>query len=150
MTSLPPELEIFMAAYLTAFVIRWIGSSRGQVLSVTGVTLAQAGDPVASLADRFTEWVAMRPEKIATWETHQAGEAVTSETWRLAGVREKVWAANAGACHVRARRPTVEISKFFVGKGDSVSADGTEPLTTDMGVGHPPLHDGCTCSLVPG
>ncbi|OGT26072.1 MAG: phage portal protein [Gammaproteobacteria bacterium RBG_16_66_13] len=150
--GLPPELEVFMAAYLAGFINRWIGSSRGQILSVTGVALAQAGDPVASLADRFTEWLATRPEKTATWETHQAGEAVTSETWRLAGVREKVWSANAGACPLCSELDgqTVEISKFFVGEGQSVEADGAEPLTTDMGIGHPPLHDGCECSLVPG
>ncbi len=35
-------------------------------------------DPVPQLADRFTEWLATRPEKTATWETrwHPAGKRV--------------------------------------------------------------------------
>jgi hypothetical protein len=149
--GLPPELDIFMAAYLAAFIDRWIGSSRGQILSVSGAALAEAGDPVASLADRFTEWVATRPEKTADWETVQAGNAVAKETYRLEGVGRLVWVAGANCCPYCAEMDgkTVEITKPFLGAGDSLEAGGGS-MTTTVELGHPPLHDGCVCDVMPG
>ncbi len=151
--ALPPELDVFMAAYTTGFVNRWIGSSRGQMLSLTGIALASASDPVAMLATRFTEWLATRPEKTAAWEIAQAGNAVAKETYRLAGVQRLLWAASAGACPYCEEMDgrTVEISQSFLGVGDSLEAEGGDgPMTTSVELGHPPLHGGCVCSVVPG
>lgn len=151
--GLPPELEVFMAAYLTGFTARWIGSSSGQILSVTGAALAQAGDPVASLGDRFTEWLSTRPEKTAAWETIQAGNAVAKETYRLAGVTKLVWSASGDACPYCSALDgkTVEITKNFISAGEEFQPDGADsPLTTTVDLGHPPAHAGCVCSVVPG
>lgn len=151
--ALPPELDVFMAAYITAFIARWIGSSRGQILSVTGAALAQAGDPVASLADRMTEWTATRPDKTANRETVRAANAVARETYRLEGIERLVWSASGNACPICMEMDgkTVEITKHFVSAGQSIESDGAdEPFTSQVDLGHPPLHDGCVCGVVPG
>jgi HK97 family phage portal protein len=151
--GLPPELEMFMEAYLAAFVSRWIGSSSGQILSVMGKASAQAEDPVAALGDRFTEWLATRPDKTAAWETVQAGNAVAKETYRLAGIERLVWAASATSCPYCAalNGKVVEITKNFISAGEEFQPDGADgPLTTTVDLGHPPAHAGCTCSIVPG
>jgi hypothetical protein len=45
----------------------------------------------------------------------------------------------------------VEITKHFVNAGESIEAAGADgPLTTQVDLGHPPAHDGCNCSVVPG
>jgi HK97 family phage portal protein len=148
--GLPPELEAFMAAYIAAFINRWIGSSRGQILSLTGAALAKASDPVAVLDTRFTEWLATRPEKTARWETNQAANAVAKETYRLEGIERLVWVTGANACPYCEEMDgkTVEITKTFVSAGDSVEAGGDSmPVTIELG--HPPLHDGCVCDIMP-
>jgi len=151
--ALPSELEVFMAAYIASFTSRWIESSQGQILSVTGIALAQAGDPVASLADRFTEWQATRPDKTAAWETVRAGNAVAKETYRLEGIEKLVWSASATACPycTELDGKTCEITKNFISAGTDFQPDGADrPMTTTVDLGHPPLHAGCECSVVPG
>jgi hypothetical protein len=150
--GMTPALEAFISAYAAAFASRWIGSSRGQVLSVAGDAVRSGGDPVAALAARFDEWEEKRPGKTALWETRQAGNAVAKETYRLAGIRKLAWAASSGACPYCSALDgkTVEIEKVFLNAGDPFRPGGAgEPLVTQTSLGHPPAHDGCDCSVVP-
>jgi hypothetical protein len=146
-----PALKIFLAAYAAAFAARWIGSSRGQVLSVAGDAVRLGEDPVAALSTRFGEWEEKRPGKLAAWETVQAGNAVAKETYREAGIQRLVWVAGGKACPYCEEMDgkTVEITRTFLGAGDSLEAEGADgPMTTTVELGHPPLHDGCVCAVM--
>jgi hypothetical protein len=116
-----------VAAYAAAFTERWVGSSQGQVLSVAGDAVRAGEDPLAALTTRLDEWQEKRPDKLADWETSQAGNAVTVETYRAAGV-QPIFSAGANAC------PICE------------DADG-QPVSE---VGYAPLHAGCACSVEAG
>ena len=125
--GMTPALELFVAAYAAAFTERWVGSSQGQVLSVAGDAVRAGEDPLAALTTRLDEWQEKRPDKLADWETSQAGNAVTVETYRAAGV-QPIFSAGANAC------PICE------------DADG-QPVSE---VGYAPLHAGCACSVEAG
>jgi len=125
--GMTPAMTTFATAYTAFLVGRWVGSSRGQVSEVVkGATVAGV-DPVAALQGRFDEWGDKRPDKLADWETKQAGNATTVETYKAAGVQPTL-SAGGTAC------PLCQ------------DADG-QPVSD---VGYPPLHDGCECDVVPG
>lgn len=147
----PMPLEVFLAEYLAALGKRWTGSSRGQLLSVVGDAYRDGLDPIDALETRLGEWEATRAAKVGAWESVQAGNAVTQHTYQAAGVVEKVWMAEAGACPLcqELDGQTVSITEYFLGAGEELSADGARPLTTDLDVGHPPLHEGCGCLVMP-
>jgi HK97 family phage portal protein len=146
-----PDLAPFMAAYTASFADRWIGSSRGQLLSVAGDAIRAGEDPLAALTTRLDEWQAKRPDKTADWETVRAGNAVAKETYQEAGIERLVWVAGANCCPYCEEMDgkTTEITKTFLSAGDSLDAGGDSmPVTTELG--HPPLHDGCCCDVAPG
>jgi HK97 family phage portal protein len=149
--GMTPALQVFLAAYATSFAARWIGSSRGQVLSVAGDAVRAGEDPLAAVATRLGEWEVARPGKMAAWETVQAGNAVARETYREAGVQRLVWVAGGKACPYCEEMDgkTVEITTTFLGAGDSLNPEGGDgPMTTTVELGHPPLHDGCECDVM--
>jgi hypothetical protein len=149
--GMTPALTDFLAAYAAAFAARWIGSSRGQVLSVAGDAVRAGEDPIAALTTRLDEWEATRPGKMAAWETVQAGNAVAKQTYQEAGVQRLVWVAGAKACPYCEEMDgkTVEITRTFLSAGDSLNPEGADgPLTTSVELGHPPLHDGCECAVM--
>jgi HK97 family phage portal protein len=151
--GLTPAMKVFLAAYAAAFAVRWIGSSRGQVVSVAGDAVRAGEDPVAALTTRLGEWEATRPGKMAAWETIQAGNAVAKQTYQEAGVQRLVWVAGGKACPYCEEMDgkTTEITRTFLGAGDSLEPEGADgPLTTTVELGHPPLHDGCECSVMAG
>ncbi len=150
--GLTPAVEAFISAYAAAFASRWIGSSRGQLLSIVGDAIRAGEDPMAALTARFDEWEEKRPSKTALWETRQAGNAVAKETYRLAGIKRLVWAASGNACSYcqALNGTTIEITENFVNAGEALEPDGADgSLTITVDLGHPPAHDGCDCSVVP-
>jgi hypothetical protein len=125
--AMTPAMTTFAAGYSDSLVGRWVGSSRGQISEVASAALTAGVDPIAALQARFDEWNEKRPDKLADWETKQAGNAATIETFKAAGV-EPVISAGGNACPI------------------CQDADG-QPVSE---VGYAPLHDGCECDVVPG
>lgn len=147
------EIGQFMAAYLGVFTVRWIGSSKGQVLSVVRAAVERGADPATALSERFDEWGETRAAKVARRETVQAGSAVALTTWQLAGIQRKTWQASGKSCPYcdSLSGRTVEITKTFVQAGMPLQPDGTDaPLVTHTDIGHPPVHRNCDCTVTPG
>jgi hypothetical protein len=138
----------FVAALVASFVDRYLGSSRAQLQEVVA-----SEDPLTNLAARFDEWREKRPSKVALNETVRAANALAVEEMRSAGVTRKVWRSSGGSCpYCRSLNGKVlEIEQHFFEPGDELNPDGAdEPLTFTSAVGHPPCHQGCDCSVVPG
>jgi len=150
--GMTPAMETFTASYIAAFVARWVGSSRGQIVSVAGEALRDGSDPLEALRTRFEEWAERRPEKTGDWETARAGNAVTLKTYQDAGIQRKIWMASANPCPYCAglNGATVEITRQFLAAGESFQPEGADAaFVTDTTMGHPPLHKGCQCVVAP-
>jgi hypothetical protein len=68
-------------------------------------------------------------------------------------VQRKVWASSGGSCPYCTQLDgrTVEVEREFFTPDDSYQPEGAEtPLTFTSSIGHPPIHQGCDCSVVPG
>lgn len=137
----------FVQALAESYVDRHLGSSRAQLQEL----VKDAEDPLAALTERFVEWQDKRPGKVAANETVRMGNAIALEQMRVAGVKQKVWrtVGTCAFCKEMAGK-TVAIEKDFVAAGDSLNPDGVEvAMTVTQPIGHPPLHQGCRCSIEP-
>jgi hypothetical protein len=119
-----------------------VGSSKRKIQAAQG----DAGK-IAALLVKFVE---ERPERSAAWETHQLPNATTRETWMREGVQKLRWDAGGGNnCPYCADLDgkVVGIEQSFVSVGTTLGA-GEESMTVSHDTFHPPVHPGCTCSVV--
>lgn len=141
----------FAESLAAGYVDHHLDSSRAQLQSV--LDAAEKGHELASIASRLDEWAESRAAKVAANETLRAANAVALQQFRDAGVERKVWAASGNACPFCASLDgaTVEVDRPFVEAGDSLNPQGAEtPMTFTSSLGHPPIHQGCDCSVVAG
>lgn len=148
----PADLDGWVAVYASKMGRRWVGSSAGQLRQIIGETEAELIE--ATIEERLDSWQEKRPGKTAGREVVELGEAVVGLTFAAAGVTELRWLAAGDNCPLcdELNGRTVGIQGVFVSKGDTVDpADGsTTPLTSEIDISHPPLHQGCDCAIVPG
>ena len=143
--------EEFVQALAQAYTDHHLNSSRIQLQEV----VKEAGEDKAldALRDRFAEWADKRPSKVAANETVRASNAIALEQMRSEGVVTKRWASSGGSCPYCSGLDgtAVEIERAFFTPDDSYHPEGAEtPLTFTTSIGHPPVHQGCDCSVVPG
>lgn len=141
----------FVQALAEAYTDHHLNSSRIQLQEV----VEEAGEDkiLDALRDRLTEWAEKRPGKVAANETVRAANALAVERMRSEGVVTKRWASSGGSCPYCSSLDgrAVEIAQDFFTPDDSYHPEGAEaPLTFTSSIGHPPVHQGCDCSVVPG
>lgn len=144
----PPQA--FVTALAASYTDHHLDSSRAQLQEV----LKDAGpDALTALRERFTEWAEKRPAKVAANETVRTANAISLERMRSEGVVTKRWASSGGSCPycTKLDGTEVEIERAFFTPDDTYQPEGAEtPLTFTTHIGHPPVHQGCDCSVVPG
>ena len=150
--ELGEEGEDFVRSYVDSFAIRMTQSSIGQLRRL--IAASEEADLAGVLEERLGEWEQKRPGKLATREVVQMGNAITKAAWAFNGIRRLVWVTvgdNCPLCDEMDGR-SVEITKSFLTAGDRVDpgVDGTAPLEVTQSFGHPPLHEGCDCTIGPG
>ena len=145
----PDGLEDFAAQYTETLAMREMSSSVGQLRSI----IKESGEDEMqeALLTRVGEWGEKRPGKIALREVVAVATGAARYVYQQAGV-DMVWSANAGACPICMEMDGRRVSSkgYFLNAGDSLSAEGTAPLTVEYNIGGPPLHEGCMCTVVPG
>lgn len=146
--AMGPDFERFVGDYLEVLGARWRRSSEGQLKRV----LEEAGDdPLAAIEARLDAWEQSRAQGIARREVVRASEAFAKAAWALAGVTAVRWTVTTEDCpfcdHLEGR--VASVSGWFAQAGDTISAPDRDGLVVRGNIGHPPLHDGCTCALVP-
>ncbi|MFO7312387.1 MAG: hypothetical protein C0P61_010025, partial [Bacillota bacterium] len=146
--AMGPDFERFVRDYLEALGARWRRSSEGQLKRA----LEDAGDdPLATIEAKLDAWEQSRARNIARREVVRASEAFAKAAWALAGVTAVRWSVTTEDCpfcdHLEGR--VASISGWFAQAGDTLGAPDGGGLVVRGNIGHPPLHDGCTCALVP-
>lgn len=149
----PAQLEAFVASYVEAFALRTAASARNQLLAITdeheGAPAEQLGE---ALEARLGDWEETRAERIASREVVEAGGAFAAAAYAAVGVTLIRWVTvgdNCPLCDAMDNK-VVGVRQSFLEAGDTVKPAGEEaaPLTTRRAVGHPPLHQGCNCTIV--
>ena len=107
-----------------------------------------------SLDAKMDEWSEEDPGQVGQRESVKAGGALYIAAIAAMGVRKKVSRTAGDSCPICRRLDgrVVEISQPFVRKGETIDpdAEGTEPITFQRTLGHPPWHSGCDCLVVAG
>lgn len=128
--------------YLEAYTARYTGSSQGQIKQ-----LLDEDSPQEAIETRLGEWEDRRPGKVGMNETNQLSNYITLALWTVAGIALKRWAASSEACPIcqEMHGKIVSIEGAFAKPGDIAGG-----MTFTREYGHPPLHNGCQCTVVPG
>ncbi len=145
-------LQSFLKAYVGTLGVRYASSSLGQLNALVSASASELLVE-AALEDRLDEWDEKRPDKVAARETVQAGNAATRHLWLAAGTAGLVWtltgSSNCPLCENMSGK-RVKGAASFLDAGDTVDGSGdTAPLKVRGSVKHPPLHQGCDCTIVP-
>ena len=135
------DLGDFVQRYTEAAANRHAGGGRGQLAALLGEE-----DPHDAVTTRLDEWGETRADKTARRERERSSNAMTKAAWAVAGVASIVWRTqgeNCPICKEMDGRSTL-IQVPFLDAGADVAG-----LITSGSVGHPPIHDGCDCYLIP-
>jgi len=145
----PKELTTFIRQYAENLARRHVRSSQGQVRKLI---LSQEDEDaiIAAVDGRLLEWEEKRPGKIASRESVEAEGAVAKLAYTAAGILALQWVANGEDCPLCTELDgrTVGIQSAFLNKGDTLDPGGTAPLKASRRFTHPPIHQGCDCSIV--
>lgn len=146
-------LDTFVGEYVATYITRHTQESHGQLRRVVLDAEAAGEDIVAALAQRFDEWTERRPGKIAARETVRLGNAVTRLGYEQGGVTYLRWVTTSGeSCPycTELDGKVVGIRGAFALEGETLHPNGADgPLTVSSRISHPPLHEGCSCQIVP-
>jgi hypothetical protein len=135
----------FVESLASSYVDRHLGSSLAQLQEVL-----KDNESLEALQARFTEWEEKRPGKVARNELVRSANAAQVEQMKTRGVTRKVWVASGGSCPYCTGLDgrTVAIEEAFFTPDDEYSPEGAEsPMTFTSSIGHPPVHQGCDCSI---
>ena len=142
---------LFVDQYLTGMTNRYVGSSRGQLLTLLKETPPEELN--SAILARLAEWSENRASKMVEDELIRESGAVTLQAFREMGVTRKIWRANANACPFcrKLDGKTVALGESFVGASLSAQDENGNWLSMsfDGSKLHAPIHRGCQCHIVP-
>lgn len=148
---LDDELRDWITGYLDNFTAVYTVGSHKQLNSL----LAEAEDEEDAerlINERLDGWEANKATKTGLDQAVEAGNALAVYAYAAAGVAYLRWSASGESCplcqKLDGRR--IPIKGAFVEAGESVEADGVDPLPVVRTIRHSPLHSGCDCSVVAG
>ena len=144
-------LAAFAAEFTATLGVRWAASSHGQLRQV----LQAAQDAGQALPDavqgRLDEWNETRPGKVSARESVRSTNALIRSAYMASGVERLRWVArgeNCPYCEAMNGR-VVGIREDFMAGGQQFSPKGAQqPLLIRNSISHPPIHDGCDCTIV--
>lgn len=143
------ELERFAGEYAGTMGKRWRAHSAGRLEKVA------LGDEDfrAAVGEEYDLWEENRVSKIEGYESVRADGALARHSYAIMGVQRLRWMTvgeNCPMCNELAGR-VVGIRSPFLGAGDTLDVEGSNPLTPETHVLHPPLHGtSCDCFLMAG
>jgi len=132
-----PSVDNFVKAYGENFGAIYTDSSKGQLEAIVRDT--KNTDPLINIEARLDEWEANRPGKVALNETVRLANAVAKTVFVAAGITKLVWAAMGS-------KPCDFCESI---DGQVVGIEGKFSTSGLSEAGHPPIHEGCECQIVP-
>ncbi len=147
------NVEAFVDAYLKEYAWRHTIKSEEKLKKALERAVKEGRDPAIVLMAELDLWEEDRVETIADAESVRLNNAAAKMFYALAGVMVLRWYAmgdNSCPYCQEMNGKIVGIEKTFVKQGDKM--DGGEQGTMEFShnVGHPPLHDGCSCLIGAG
>ncbi len=142
----------FTLAYAEQYSIRHAASSRAKIQAIVDET-ADEETALDRLEAEVDSWPDTRAPSESMHEALKAGNAIAKFGMAAAGVSTLVWSAAGGKpCPICEEMDgtVIGIEQDFASEGDTLEAQGQNPLTLSGNVGHPPLHDGCECMIESG
>ncbi len=141
----------FVDALILRFVERYLDSSRAQLQEVIIQTIDEGGDPLLALEERFGEWAEKRPGKVRQNEIVRSANALRMQEMADRGITKKVWVTNGSEdcpyCKALDGKVIGVEEKFFESSTTFLPEGVTEPLRFNNDHKHPPIHNGCDCSI---
>jgi HK97 family phage portal protein len=140
-----PGFRAWVGKYIDQYIERHVGESKRQILA----TMEKQG--VAGIGSRMAEWEEDRPQKITDKETVRMSSGVSRLVWFSAGLGA-IWATRSDACEFCRQLAGTKITKgqSFVVPGDAIPSTVGADMAIRRPKGHPPLHGGCHCYIIPG
>ncbi|WP_158738633.1 phage portal protein [Alteribacillus sp. YIM 98480] len=102
------------------------------------------------LQETFDDWKEDRIKQEAKEEVTRAGSAIAKEAWVVAGITLMRWVSDGSSCPYceELDGKVVGIKSSFVQQGEDFNPENAEgALTPSSNISHPPLHNGCECSI---
>ena len=148
---LDDELRTWVEGYLTNFVEVYAVGGEKQLRTLL-LDAEDEEEAAAVIEERMTGWEENRAQKTALEQAFEAGNALAIYGYAAGGVTHLVWRARGESCpfcrKMDGRR--IPIKGQFFDEGDTVTAEGVEPLPIVRKIRHGPLHSGCDCVCVAG
>lgn len=143
------DQEAFAAEVVDRWTAGYVGESERRLRSAA---LDADGDPTEAVDAELSRWEEDRAEVESRRRTVEVAEASAVFGFAAAGAQRMRWRTvgteDCPYCSDMDGR-TVGTQERFVSAGSSVEPSGQQPLRPSSDVGHPPLHDGCDCTVVP-
>jgi hypothetical protein len=149
--TLDDDKRAWLEAYLVNFANSYTVGSEKQMRAL--LEESEDDEDATRLVDkRLDGWQDTQPGKIGLGQAFEAGNALSILAYSVAGVEFLRWSARGESCplckKLDGRR--IPIGGAFVDVGDTVEADGVDPLPVIRRMKHGPLHAGCDCTVVRG
>lgn len=140
----------FVKQYLDAFAVRHINSSKGQLKSVASKAHDNGQTELEAVEERLSEWEEKRAKKTGLNESVRLAGAIAKTAYIIGGITRIMW-VNMGSkscpyCTEMDGKIVGVEQNFIYGGDDAKSDDGT--MNVYQNTGHPPLHQGCVCTIV--
>jgi hypothetical protein len=144
------EFDEFVEAYLFGLSTRYSNRTISQIRAIIAAA-PNIDAAFEEIEDLLAQWEDTRADSFSDNELVQSSGAFAKSAYAAIGVMVLRWRANAGACDLceSLNGAITEITKPFVSAGSTVDPGGS-PLVVSTNIGHPPLHNGCSCEIVPG
>jgi len=150
--AMTPELESFLKQYATVFNGRYTKSSKGQLQALIKEAVEKKEEPLEAVTVRMSEWEETRAGKTAMNEVTQLSNAVARTIFAGAGVVRLRWVAlGSKSCPLcqELNGKVVGIDKPFLAEGDKLESEQGTEIKLYRPTTHPPLHQGCCCTISP-
>lgn len=141
-------LDELFGSMVRAYVARHAAVSETALRQTAEET---TGDLDEAFDVTFRHWQQERADRIARRETVQQSRALAKQAYARSGVQRLRWVTVGDNCPFcqRLSGRIIRIDQNFVQDEETWEAEGRQPLTLSNPVGHPPLHRGCNCDIVP-
>ncbi len=144
------DLEKLSKDYSDNWQNTYIQSSKGQIRKIIS-DAPNEEEGTEGVIVRTKQWEERRPEKVARREVVENQMATAKAVFISLGVTRLVWVTQGSeTCPfcLELDGRVVGVEQNFVSSGDSVDAGGQE-MKASSNKGHPPLHEGCDCTIIP-
>ena len=145
------DVSKFRNNYADNFTKKWISVNRHDLNKAIDKAIEEKTDLKEAVENKLNEWETTIPAKYERNEPIRLEGAFSRAIWAAASVGHLRWMAVGKSCPYcnQMSGTVIPITGFFLNSGDSVAPEGSEPLITSSNIGHPGLHDGCDCFLIP-